>query len=184
MKFYLLKVELLINLFNIVDFSTSLSDCTPFSIPLPSRQRSRDWRTTGWRLGAAAAFLHYLSIPHVPPPLRQTARYLLAFFRECCRFRFHYIFSPVLSTRYCYFVRCTVSRKVLHCQYGSLFHYLVGLYYLSVRYSIPLLCLALFNSRNVTFCRQLFRVWPTKKSIEPVAFFTNKVYNTTNKWKQ
>jgi len=30
--------------------------------------------TTGWRLGAAAAFLHYLSNPHVLPPLRQTAR--------------------------------------------------------------------------------------------------------------
>jgi hypothetical protein len=29
---------------------------------------------TGWRLGAAAAFTHYLSNPHFPPPLRQTAR--------------------------------------------------------------------------------------------------------------
>jgi hypothetical protein len=29
---------------------------------------------TGKRLGAAAAFLHYLSSSHVPPPLRQTAR--------------------------------------------------------------------------------------------------------------
>jgi hypothetical protein len=35
---------------------------------------------TGWRLGAAAAFTHYLSNLHFPPPLRQTARYLLAFF--------------------------------------------------------------------------------------------------------
>jgi hypothetical protein len=34
-------------------------------------------RTTGWRLGAAAAFTHYLSNPHFPPPLRQTARWLL-----------------------------------------------------------------------------------------------------------
>jgi hypothetical protein len=29
---------------------------------------------TGWRLGAAAAFTHYFSSYHFPPPLRQTAR--------------------------------------------------------------------------------------------------------------
>ena len=34
---------------------------------------------SGWRLGVAAAFLHYLLSPHVPPPLRQTARCVLAF---------------------------------------------------------------------------------------------------------
>jgi hypothetical protein len=49
------------------------------SILLLSRRRSRGLPTTGWRLGAAAAFPHYLSNPHFPPPLRQTARYVLAF---------------------------------------------------------------------------------------------------------
>jgi hypothetical protein len=46
---------------------------------------------TGWRLGAAAGFSHYFSNPHFPPPLRQTARCRLVFFRECCLCRFHYI---------------------------------------------------------------------------------------------
>jgi hypothetical protein len=55
---------------------------------------------TGWWLGAAAAFPHYLSNPHFPPPLRQTARYLLAFYREFCPF--HYFVR--YSTQFNYFV--------------------------------------------------------------------------------
>ena len=55
-------------------FST-FSICILFSA-FPRRRRRR-LQPTGWRLGAAAAFLHYLLNLHVPPPLRQTARWLL-----------------------------------------------------------------------------------------------------------
>jgi hypothetical protein len=42
-------------------------------------------------LAAAAAFLHYLSNPHFPPPLRQTARCVLAF-SLCCTCLLCFIF--------------------------------------------------------------------------------------------
>jgi hypothetical protein len=51
------------------------------SLPLSARAVRR-LQITGWRLGAAAAFTHYLSNPHFPPPLRQTARCVLAFVVE------------------------------------------------------------------------------------------------------
>jgi len=37
-------------------------------------------RATGWRLGVSGGLSQHILIPHFPPPLRQTARYLLAFF--------------------------------------------------------------------------------------------------------
>jgi hypothetical protein len=46
------------------------------------RLRSRGLPTTTQRLGAAAAFSHYLSNPHVPPPLRQTASCAFGIFLE------------------------------------------------------------------------------------------------------
>jgi hypothetical protein len=61
--------------FSLLSFSTALSDCTYFSARylLDDNVVAR-LRLTGWRLGAAAAFTHYLSNLHFPPPFRQTAR--------------------------------------------------------------------------------------------------------------
>jgi hypothetical protein len=107
---------------------------------------------TGWRLGAAAGFTHYLSNPHFPPPLRQTARYLLAFYRDYCRYhyRFHYIvglysiFGTVLNFNT--LSGCTLySIRLpfpLHCQSGGSS--------LSVRYSTPLLCRLVLHFRYGT----------------------------------
>ena len=55
-----------------------------FQVTLLCRQRRvHRLRLTSRRLGAAAAFLHYLFNPHVPPPLRQTARCRLCFCFRC-----------------------------------------------------------------------------------------------------
>jgi hypothetical protein len=51
---------------------------------------------TGWRFGAGAAFPHYLSNPHFPPPLRQTA---VICWRFHCAFsvRFTIFFASVAT---------------------------------------------------------------------------------------
>jgi hypothetical protein len=74
-----------------------MSDCTVPALPL-----------TGKRLGAAAAFTHYLSNPHFPPPLRQTARCAFGHFARVLSVTLHF-----------------------HCRYCSQFHYFVGLYSIS-----------------------------------------------------
>ena len=61
--------------------------------------------TTGWRIGAAAAFHHYLLNHYLPPPLRQTARCRLA---SCPYFNAHlniFLFlQPMgLRLRWCHF---------------------------------------------------------------------------------
>jgi hypothetical protein len=57
-----------------VSLSTTLSGCTFFSVRHSLDDALAALQPTGWRLGASAAFTHYLSNPHFPPPLRQTAR--------------------------------------------------------------------------------------------------------------
>jgi len=89
-------------IFNLLSIFDALSGCTLYSRWYSLDRAVARLRLTGWRLGAAAAFLHYLSNPHFPPPLRQTARYLLAFYRECCPFYYfvglHSIVGTVLNS--------------------------------------------------------------------------------------
>ena len=59
---------------DMITVSATLTGCTLFKSRYFVDNAVHRLQITGWRLGAAAAFTHYLLNPHVPPPLRQTAR--------------------------------------------------------------------------------------------------------------